>query len=60
MPRALDLGLGSILSTVAWFSCAGNLQNLYEFNQSLGPVAKECGLGAPKELNLGPDHAPEL
>ena len=42
-----------ILSTVAWFSCVGNLQ---KFNQSLGPVAKECGLGAPKELNLGPDH----
>ena len=70
MPRALDLGLGSkiqaqimprtILSTVAWFSCVGNLQKSYNPNESLCPVAKECGLGAPKELNLGPDHAPEL
>ncbi len=57
MPRALDLGLGSILSTVAWFSCVGNLQKLYDFNESLGVVAKECGLGGPKELKLGPDHA---
>ena len=64
MPRALDLGLGSkiqaqimprmILSTVAWFSYVGNLYNL---NQSLGAVAKEFSLGAPKELKLGPDHA---
>ena len=43
----------TILSTVAWFSCVGYLQNPYKFNQSLGVVAKECGLGGPKELKLG-------